>query len=78
MHTKSLIVRTRDYMIIIIFLQSETERTQVVQVNKVDRSKLHKYSEFEPNGDLFVTFEFVTFEGVEPDSSVFQVPAECF
>lgn len=47
-------------------------------MNKVDRSKLHKYSEFEPNGDLFYTFEFVIFEEVEPDSSVFQVPAECF
>ena len=60
-----------------IFLQSETERTRVVDVNKLDRSKLHKYSEYEPNGDLFYTFEFITFEGVEPDSSVFQVPAEC-
>ena len=60
-----------------IFLQSETERTRVVEVNKLDRSKLHKYSEYEPNGDSFYTFEFVTFEGVEPDSSVFQVPAEC-
>ena len=47
-------------------------------MNKVDRSKLHKYSEFEPNGDLYFISEFITFEEVEPDSSVFQVPAECF
>ena len=60
-----------------ILLQSGTGRTRVVEVSKLDRSKLHKYSEFEPSGDLSYTFEFVTFEEVEPDSSVFQVPAEC-
>ena len=58
-------------------MQGDNDRTRVVEVNKVDRSKLHKYSEFEPNGDLVYTFEFVTFEGVEPDPSNFQVPAEC-
>ena len=64
-------------MYICTCLQTDVRgRTKVVEVKKDDRGKIWRYSELK--GDqLIYTLQFLKFESVEPDSSVFKVPAVC-